>query len=68
MAGYREIEAPHIQVHKNGIAALEANVRGDLVGMLAAVESMERGSMGVIDNLQRMADQAVSDSALLCQH
>ena len=68
MAGYREIEAPHVQVHKNGIAALEANVRGDLEGMLTAVEAMERGSMGVIDNLQRMADQAVSDSALLCQH
>jgi hypothetical protein len=68
MAGYREIEAPHIQMHKSGIAALEANLRGDLEGMLAAVESMERGSMGVIDNLQRMADQAVNDSALLCHH
>jgi hypothetical protein len=48
MAGYREIEAPHIQVHKSGIAALEANARGDLASMLGAVEAMERDSVGII--------------------
>lgn len=66
LAGYREIEAPHIEVHKNGIAALEARGRGDMAAMLSAVEAMERGSVGVVDNLEKMAEQAASDNALLC--
>jgi len=66
LAGYREIEAPHIEVHRNGIAALEAKNRGDLAAMLVAVEAMERGSMGVVDNLQKMAEQATTDVSVLC--
>lgn len=68
MAGYREIEAPHVEVHRNGIAAIEAKNSGNLEAMLAAVAAMERGSVGVIDNLQKMADQALNDEALLCHH
>ncbi|PKO88393.1 MAG: chemotaxis protein [Betaproteobacteria bacterium HGW-Betaproteobacteria-10] len=68
LAGYQAIETPHIEVHRNGIAALEAKENGDMEAMLHAVGAMERGSVGVIDNLQKMADQAVSDTAILCSH
>jgi len=66
LAGYREIEAPHIEVHKMGIAALDAKHKGDVDGMLRHVELMERASVSVIDNLQRMADTAMNDPAILC--
>jgi hypothetical protein len=42
-------------VHRYGIAALEARQQGDMVAMLRHVEAMEKASMSVIDNLQRMA-------------
>jgi hypothetical protein len=66
LAGYREIEAPHIEVHKMGIAALDAKHKGDVDSMLRHVELMERASVSVIDNLQRMADTAMTDPAILC--
>jgi hypothetical protein len=66
LAGYREIEAPHIEVHKTGIAALEARQSGNTDTMLRNLEQMERASFAVIDNLQRMSDTAMSDPAVLC--
>jgi hypothetical protein len=41
LAGYKELEAPHIDVHKFGVAAVEAKVAGDMEAMLAP-----RGSDG----------------------
>jgi hypothetical protein len=66
LPGYREIEAPHIEVHQKGIAALEAKARGDMQTMLRHVEAMESSSQLVIDNLQRMSDSALSDPSLMC--
>jgi len=66
LPGYREIEAPHIDVHKMGVLALEARQQGDMPAMLGHVKAMEKASVGVIDNLQRMADSAMQDSSLLC--
>lgn len=66
LAGYREIETPHIEVHKMGIAALEARQSGNTDAMLRHVEMMERASFEVIENLQRMSDTAMSDPAVLC--
>ncbi|MEN9479819.1 MAG: hypothetical protein RLZZ298_1214 [Pseudomonadota bacterium] len=68
LAGYREIEAPHVEVHQRGISSLEAKIRGDLPGMLRDVEAMEKASLRVIENLQRMADSGLSDPALLCHN
>jgi len=64
--GYREIETPHIAVHKMGVLALAAKQQGDMSAMLMHVKEMERASVGVIDNLQRMVDSAARDSSLLC--
>lgn len=64
--GYKDIESPHIKVHADGVAAVEAKLKGDYSAMLSHVEAMERASAGVIEGLQKMADKAAMDGALLC--
>lgn len=66
--GYRELEAPHIDVHKSGIAALEAKMLGNFDLMLRHIESMENASLSVIDCLDKMADSAGNNPSLLCHH
>ncbi len=66
LGGYREIEAPHIDVHRYGIEALKSRLAGDYPGMLRHVQAMERSSMQVLDSLQRMADAAADSPDLLC--
>lgn len=68
LPGYREIEAPHIDVHKFGIAALDAKNQGDTDGMLRHVEAMESASLRVIQSLEQMSDSAMNDKALFCHH
>ena len=67
LPGYRELEAPHIEVHRMGVQAQEAKRRGDMDEMLRCVEAMERASSLVIDQLQRMADASVDESVLRCR-
>ena len=66
LGGYRELEAPHIEVHQAGIAALTARDQGDVVQMLRHVEVMEAASARVVACLDRMAASAQDDPALLC--
>lgn len=66
LPGYRELEAPHIDVHKFGLAAVEAKRQGDATGMLRHVEAMESSSLQVISCLDRMAEAVASDASLLC--
>lgn len=68
LSGYRELEAPHIDVHKSGIAAIQAKAQGDTHSMLRHVEAMENGSLSVISCLDRMAEVAENEPALLCHH
>ncbi|HZX31769.1 MAG TPA: methyl-accepting chemotaxis protein [Rhodocyclaceae bacterium] len=67
LAGYREIESPHVNVHNFGIAALQAKRKGDLGEMLRQVQAMESASQGVINNLNRMVETAEKDPAVLCE-
>ena len=64
--GYRELEAPHIDVHKFGVAAVEAKQAGDMDAMLKNVEAMETASIRVVENLDRMAEIAMKEPAVLC--
>ncbi len=66
LSGYREIESPHIDVHKHGCAALESNANGDINAVLGHLDTMERASMQVLDNLQHMGEAAMLDPSLLC--
>jgi hypothetical protein len=64
--GYREIEPPHVDVHRFGIEALKSRLAGDFEQMLRHVEAMERASFSVLDNLQRMADSGHDNPDVLC--
>ena len=65
LPGYREVEPPHIEVHRAGQKTLEAFANGDMAAMLEHLDTMERGSMRVLDNLQQMGGAAMSDPSLL---
>ena len=66
LSGYREIESPHIEVHRAGVAALEAHAASDMAGVLNQLDTMERASMRVLDNLQQMGTAAMDDPSALC--
>lgn len=66
LAGYRELEAPHINVHKYGIAAMEAKLRNDMPEMLRNVEAMETNSFQVIACLERMSETGANEPTLMC--
>lgn len=66
LAGYRELEAPHVDVHALGTAALEAKSKGDMASMLRHVGAMESASLRVIECLDHMAANAANEPALLC--
>ena len=68
LAGYRELEAPHIEVHALGVAAVQAKIDGDMDSMLRNVAAMEAASLRVVENLDRMAETAGNQPALLCSH
>lgn len=68
LPGYRELEAPHIDVHKSGIEALNSKHSGDIQGMLKQVQAMEAASMKVVDCLQTMGQTADTNPDLLCHN
>ncbi|MBI4741013.1 MAG: CZB domain-containing protein [Betaproteobacteria bacterium] len=55
LEGYRAMEAPHIEVHRQGRAAVETFYAGDFSAGVDAIELMEQASMGVLQNLELMA-------------
>lgn len=64
--GYREMDAPHRQVHEHGRAALEALRSGNPVQGLALLAKTEASSMEVIRALDRIAQAGEVDVSLLC--
>ncbi len=66
MPGYREIEPPHIEVHRAGVSVLEALSASDMPGVLRHLDNMENASMRVLENLQHMGQTAMSDPSILC--
>lgn len=67
LPGYREIEQPHILVHKSAINALTAFANADNDKLLVEVGKMEDASLMVLTNLEKMAHSAEKDADLLCQ-
>ncbi len=53
-SGYREIEAPHAAVHKNGIAAMQAKQNGNEQEADAKLIAMEQASERVMALLDRL--------------
>jgi len=55
LAGYRELESPHREVHQSGVMAIECMKKGDKKSALSALQTMESASMDVLDGLEGMA-------------
>ncbi|MBS0372217.1 MAG: CZB domain-containing protein [Proteobacteria bacterium] len=66
LPGYREVEPPHIEVHRAGVAVLTAYANGDMGAVLRHLDVMEQASMRVLDNLQKMGEAALDDPSILC--
>ena len=63
--GYRNMETPHAEVHRHGRAAIDAFHTGDLSIGVDEVELMEKASIGVLDNLERMSQHGEKSPEIL---
>lgn len=66
LPGYKEIESPHIAVHRHGVAAVEAFRAGNRDMALENLRQMELASMTVLEELDHMAASGEHDNSLLC--
>ncbi|MEW8550647.1 MAG: methyl-accepting chemotaxis protein [Candidatus Thiodiazotropha endolucinida] len=66
LPGYREIEAPHQDVHKYGKQALIHLESGDKQASINNISLMEEASMQVISNLEGLAQSGESNAHILC--
>jgi len=66
LAGYREMEAPHAQVHRAGKDALAALRSGDVLAGTDAVARMEAASLEVVKSLEALAVYGEEHPELLC--
>lgn len=66
LQGYKEVESPHINVHRYGKSAV-ANFNEDKLDQaINDLEQMETASMLVLQELDRIATNGESDHSLLC--
>jgi hypothetical protein len=68
LAGYNEIEAPHMKVHNSALNALKEHAQGRDLHAIAAVTEMESASILVLQALEKMAMSGESDIQFLSQH
>ena len=68
LPGYREMENPHMLVHKNGDEAVRAYREGIKDAAVQALAQMESASMDVLKHLEQMAHSGEVDTHVLCAH
>ena len=61
LSGYKEMENPHIHVHRHGKDALEHFYSGNLELALDELENMESASMQVLEQLDQIAVSGEND-------
>lgn len=66
LPGYKEIESPHIAVHRHGVTAVEAFRAGKRDMALENLRQMELASITVLEELDHMAASGEHDNSLLC--
>lgn len=64
--GYRELEAPHIDVHAHGREAVSRLAAGNFTSGVDALTKMEGASLRVLSALGRMAEHGRSSPDILC--
>lgn len=62
MQAFKQIEAPHVEVHKQGIAALKSYQSSNSEQTLSSLTAMEDASVRVIDGLTRLSAEINSGS------
>jgi hypothetical protein len=67
LSGFREIEQPHITVHQSAINTLKAYEEGDTPRVLIEIGKMEKASLLVLSNLEKMAHTAEENADVLCR-
>ncbi|MBN8442422.1 MAG: CZB domain-containing protein [Thauera sp.] len=60
LAAYRELNAPHADVHAKGRDALEKVQAGDIDGAIAAIGTMESASERVLASLQQIGESGAA--------
>ena len=68
LPGNREMENPHMLVHKNGDEAVRAYREGIKDAAVQALAQMESASMDVLKHLEQMAHSGEVDTHVLCAH
>lgn len=63
LPGYREIETPHAKVHNAALEALRAHAEGKDDVAVRAVTEMEKASLLVLENLERIALSVMEGTA-----
>ncbi|MEW8505870.1 MAG: methyl-accepting chemotaxis protein [Candidatus Thiodiazotropha sp.] len=66
LTGYREIEGPHLLVHKHGKLALSQLESGDKQAAIDNISRMEEASLEVISNLENLAQAGENNPSILC--
>ena len=65
LSGYSEVEPPHKRVHQHGQAAVKAYREGNYKAGLAELVDMEKASMEVLAQLERVAISGENDPSAL---
>ncbi len=66
LPGYRELDAPHQDVHKFGVSALSKFSEGNQSGAVDDCRRMEAASVSVLDHLETMAVTGERSPEVLC--
>jgi predicted nucleic acid-binding Zn-ribbon protein len=68
LPGYREIERPHIDVHRHGADAVRSFHAGAIEPAMASIREMEKAGVQVMQELERMAVAGKNNPNALCPH
>jgi hypothetical protein len=66
LPGYKEVESPHMAVHRHGVAAVQHFHAGELDQCIIELDRMEAASLEVLRNLEQMAASGMADPSVLC--
>ncbi|MGC9387166.1 MAG: CZB domain-containing protein [Hydrogenovibrio sp.] len=68
LQGYRDLEAPHREVHLQAKQVVDLYLAGDFESMESALQKMEAASQSVQDCLEKMVEDAEKRPDILCVH
>lgn len=57
LSGFRQLEAPHVRVHENGIEALKSAAQNEMGDACRFLEQMEKASRDVLEQLNSLSNE-----------